>query len=438
MNNTEVASCDVIPTSTTTNNTKVASSDVIPTTTPTNNTEVASCDVIPTTTTTNNTEVASCDVIPTTTTMNNTDVASCDVIPTTTPTNNSGGDCARTKVFSIDPTKRMLRQSKQQKKDEDEIFSPLFEPTGEKLGRGSFGSVSTYRNKETGKEFAVKVIRNCWDKNRVINRRVVNEIKTCQRYKNSENILTFVEFYWIGDTFFLMFEKMAGGDLRALLTSTPYLSESQVSRVTNAIARALLTLHKDGVAHRDLKPKNILCHSPGQVTPLVLCDFGVASESPSRRHPPKGDITKPALKSSVGCPQYMAPEIAGLRLPEPQRSKAPYDTRCDMWSLGILIFEMLFRRLPFVGHCAQHVQVSVRGCRGCNEDMFPKICSGEFSIPRHTRESLSYYAGDLIRRLLVVDSRNRYSAAEVLKHPFVTAHRNDDVTTTTDCRTVLP
>ncbi|XP_035828510.1 MAP kinase-interacting serine/threonine-protein kinase 1-like [Aplysia californica] len=222
---------------------------------------------------------------------------------------------------------------------------------GEKLGHGSFGSVSTYRNKETGKEYAVKVMRNCRDKRL---RRVLSEIETCQRYKNCENILNFVDFYRTGDTYFLIFDKMAGGDLRAMLSSTPYLSESQASRVTGAAARALLALHNDGVAHRDLKPKNILCHTLGEVSPLVLCDFGVASEPLSQRNPSKEDITKHVLKSVVGCPQYLAPEVAGLLLPPSQRRTAPYDTRCDMWSLGVLIYEMLFDCQPFVGHCSQH------------------------------------------------------------------------------------
>ncbi|XP_005112343.1 MAP kinase-interacting serine/threonine-protein kinase 1-like [Aplysia californica] len=358
-----------------------------------------------------------------------TAVASCHVMPSTTTTNNTGADCASTTAFPID-----LRKRKQQ--SNGDIFCSLFEPTGEELGTGCFGSVSTYRNKETGKEFAVKVMKNCRNKKL---RRVLSEIETCQRYRNSENILHFVDFYRAGDTFFLMFDKMAGGDLRDMMSSTPYLlSESQASRVTGAVARALLTLHTDGVAHRDLKPENILCRTPGKVTPLVLCDLGLASELPIRRNLSEGNkLTKPALTSVVGCPQYMAPEVAGFLLPPSQRRTAPYDTRCDMWGLGVLIYEMLFDCLPFVGHCAKHEQTTDLSCRDCDKDMFPKICSGNYSIPTNTRGSLSDRVVDLIRNLLVVDPQARYSAAQVLKHPFVTAHRNDDVTRT-DCLTASP
>ncbi|XP_005109342.1 MAP kinase-interacting serine/threonine-protein kinase 1-like [Aplysia californica] len=354
----------------------------------------------------------------------NTAVASCDVLNTSTTTNNTGGDYASSGTISTDSRKKVRRQRKQQ--TDGERFSALYEQTGEKLGRGCFGFVFTYRNKKTGTEHAVKVMKDCRD---LRLRRALIEIETCRRYKNCENILNFVESFRSGDTFVLVFDKMAGGNLRDMLSSTPYLSESQASRVTGAVARALLSLHCDGVAHRDLKPENILCHTPGEVTPLVLCDFGFASEPPSRRNPPKEDtgliLTKLAMTSAVGCPQYMAPEIVGLYLSTSQW-RTPYDTRCDMWSLGVLVYEMLVRCLPFVGHCAQHSQTMVRNCRDCINDMFPKIFSGNYSIPTNTRESLSDTAVDLIRHLLVVDPQDRYSAVEVLKHPFVTAHRDDD------------
>ncbi|XP_005113411.2 MAP kinase-interacting serine/threonine-protein kinase 1-like [Aplysia californica] len=401
--------CDVIPPTT---------RDVIPPTT---------SDIIPPTTF-YVTPPTTCDVIPPTI---------CDVTPPTTTTNNTAGDCARAGVVPTESNKPAPRQSEEQTNGDS--FCALLEPTGEELGQGSFGSVSTYRHKETGKEYAVKVMRNC-QKKRL--RRVLSEIETCRRYKNCENILNFVDFYRTGDTFFLIFDKMEGGDLRAVLESTPaYLSESQASRVTGAVARALLTLHKEGVAHRDLKPNNILCRTPGQLTPLVLCDFGVASQPPSSPPDPsqEDNLTKPALKSAVGCPQYVAPEVAGLLLlPKSGRSTAPYDTSCDMWSLGVLLYELLFHRQPFVGYCAQHAQTSVRNCWDCIQDMFPKICRGDYSIPTDARESLSDAAVDLIRRLLVVDPQGRYSAAQVLKHTFVTSHRDDDdVTTTTDCPTAL-
>ncbi|XP_035827050.1 MAP kinase-interacting serine/threonine-protein kinase 1-like [Aplysia californica] len=231
-----------------------------------------------------------------------------------------------------------------------------------------------------------------------------------QRYKNCESILNFVDFYSSGDTFFLVFDKMAGGDLAYVFESTPYLSESQASRVTGAVSRALLTLHSDGVAHRDLKPENILCHSPREINPVVLCDFGLASDPPSRRDPSDWDITQNSTLSVEFCGTY----------------------------LGVLLFEMLFDRLPFNGDCGRHGQSKDPNCRNCHKNVLPKVCKGNYVIP-NTRKSVSDSdtAVDLIRRLLVVDPQTRYSAADVLKHPFVTAHRNDDVTRT-DCVTTLP
>ncbi|XP_005111439.1 MAP kinase-interacting serine/threonine-protein kinase 1-like [Aplysia californica] len=402
---------------------------------PAPNTYVPSCDVICPTTTTNNTGVALCDVMCPTKITNNTGVASCDVTSPTTTTNNTCGDYARAETSPTHSKKGKRRQRKRHTNGGK--FFELYEATGEPLGDGSFGTVSTYRHKETGREHAVKVIKNCRGETLQL---VMSEIEVCQRYRNCDNILNFQDFYTSGDTFFLVFDKMAGGDLSHVFESTPYLSESQASRVTGAVARALLTLHKDGVAHRDVKPENILCHAPGEINPVVLCDFGLASDPPSRRDPSDWDMTtKPALlKSAVGCPEYMAPEIAGLLLlPTSRRATAPYyDTSCDMWSLGVLLFEMLFARLPFPGDCGRHGETTDPSCGDCHKNVFPKVCRGDYVIP-NTLRSVSDAALDLIRNLLVLDPQARYSAGDVLRHPFVTSHRDDDVAGT-DCLTASP
>ncbi|XP_005093737.2 MAP kinase-interacting serine/threonine-protein kinase 1-like [Aplysia californica] len=195
----------------------------------------------------------------------------------TSTVNNTGGDCVRTETF---PTNSSKQKRRQRKRHTNRLcFSDLLEPTGEKLGSGSVGGVSTFRNKETGREYAVKVIRKCRGEGLY---RVKSEIEICQRYQNCESILNFLDFYTSGDTYFFVFDKISGGDLGYVYESTPYLSlsESQASRVTGAVARALRTLHSDGVAHRDIKPENILCHFPGEITPVVLCDFGLASDLP--------------------------------------------------------------------------------------------------------------------------------------------------------------
>ncbi|XP_005089216.1 serine/threonine-protein kinase pakF-like [Aplysia californica] len=331
--------------------------------------------------------------------------------------NKHSGTCAIPGRLVLGSTQRK-RKRRQKKRRTQNVFSEKYEPTGEKLGHGSFGSVLTYKNKESGVEYAVKIIENCLG-DRL--RRVFKEINICRRYKDCEYIINLVDFYEYGNTFYLVFDKMAGGDLEGMFNSYPFLTEPEASRAVGAVAQALLVLHSDGVAHRDIKPENILCRTNGEVTSLVLCDFGLASESPSPCESPGKKITRPVLKSLVGSPEFMAPEVATLML---SGCEGPYDTRCDMWSLGVLLYEMLFGFLPFDRDCGRHVRDSGENCIDCYKSVFPRICSGEYFFPESAKEFLSDDAVDLIRGLLVVDPNARYSAADVLQHPFVTANKN--------------
>ncbi|XP_012934730.1 MAP kinase-interacting serine/threonine-protein kinase 1-like [Aplysia californica] len=298
-----------------------------------------------------------------------------------------------------------------------------YERTGKELGSGSYGSVVTFRNRKSGVEYAVKIIKNCDYSSR---REVLKEINICQRYNNCANIIKLVEFCEIDDMFYLVFEKMGGGDLRGILESRDCLrlSETESSKVMNALTKALLILHKDGVAHRDIKSENILCKKSGEVTPLVLCDLGLATDLTSRRELSKVDKTKTTLTSPVGTILYMAPEVVDLMYDD---SRPPYDTSCDMWSLGVLLYEMLFGVMPFQRGCDAHLDSTDFSCQDCETVLHEDILNGDFSFPENAGEFCSDSAVDLIQHLLVVDPQERYSAADVLQHPYLTANVSGDL-----------
>ena len=124
------------------------------------------------------------------------------------------------------------------------LISELYEPTGENLGEGAFGSVLTYRNLVTDKEYAVKIIEKKYEKSR---RKVLKEVEIFHYCKGHENILQLVEYFEEEDRFFMIFEKMYGGTLLENIERCGQLTEREASLVIKEIANALDFLHMKGM-----------------------------------------------------------------------------------------------------------------------------------------------------------------------------------------------
>ncbi|BFY99810.1 hypothetical protein BsWGS_02850 [Bradybaena similaris] len=291
-------------------------------------------------------------------------------------------------------------------------FCDLYEETGEFLGNGSYAAVKTYKHKESGKEYAVKMINKCTSLQRS---KVFKEIEIFHQCQGSENILNLVEYFEEDDVFYLVFDKMAGGTLLSNIESRGHLSEHEASLVVKEIACALNFLHNKGIAHRDLKPENILCQKVGEVVPLKICDFDLASGVPLSVNSSDGSKT-PELLTPVGSAEYMAPEVVDAWVGE----SFSYDKKCDLWSLGIILYIMLCGYPPFYGQCGEECGWE-RGeaCQDCQELLFNSIQEGVYEFPKEEWSCVSESAKDLIRHLLVRNPRNRYSAADVLQHPWV-------------------
>lgn len=117
-----------------------------------------------------------------------------------------------------------------------------------------------------------------------------------------------------------------------------------------------------------------------------------------------------------GSAEYMAPEVV-----EVFRDEATfYDKRCDLWSLGVVLYIMLSGYPPFVGHCGADCGWD-RGevCRVCQNKLFESIQEGKYEFPDKDWAHISSEAKDLISKLLVRDAKQRLSAAQVLQHPWV-------------------
>ena len=151
---------------------------------------------------------------------------------------------------------------------------------------------------------------------------------------------------------------------------------------------------------------------------MKICDFdlgsGITMNTHSRHSSP---VTTPELLTPVGSAEYMAPEVVDVW----QEQAWSYDKRCDVWSLGIILFILLCGYPPFYGQCGEDCGWE-RGesCHNCQELLFNKIQDGDYEFPDVEWQNVSEQAKDLIKNMLVRDPHKRYSAFQVLRHSWIT------------------
>ena len=202
------------------------------------------------------------------------------------------------------------------------------------LGRGATGVVWSAVHVVTSAEVALKIIVEPDPSLRI---RLVREARVCGglRHKNV------VEVYDLGETAagqpFLVMQRLHGETLAELLARTPQLPGATAAVIGRDVARALAAAHALGVVHRDLKPANVYLHrAPGEDGVVVkVLDFGVC------KVPEPGNDLRTDLGAPVGSLAYMAPEQAA--------GDPDVDGRADLWSLGVMLFEMLAGRRLFSG-----------------------------------------------------------------------------------------
>merc|ERR1712012_359671 len=294
-------------------------------------------------------------------------------------------------------------------------FNDLYQMTGEILGQGAYASVRTCRNVWTDQEFAVKIIDKVPGHSRA---RVFKEIDTFYHCRGHKNIIQLVEYFEEADRFYLVFEKINGGQLLDHIQNRVRFTEKEASYVIKDLASALQFLHKKGIAYRDLKPENVLCEFEDQLCPVKICDFDLGSgiKFNSQFSSP---ISTPALLTPVGSAEFMAPEVVEAFMDDTERDLA-YDKRCDLWSLGIIMYILLCGYPPFSGNCGEMCGWNQgEPCNACQELLFYSIQEGTFYFPEAEWRDISNEAKDLISKLLVKDARQRLSAEMVSAHPWV-------------------
>jgi serine/threonine protein kinase len=217
------------------------------------------------------------------------------------------------------------------------------------LGHGGFSKVYSAMNTSSGKWYAIKeislknilqqkigsaleMIRNEFE----IMKRLHQNFYSSSSSSSSSSSPFSQLHYAFTDTSacYLVFDLLTGGDLRYHLRKQNHFSENGIAFLIASISSALHHLHSHGILHRDIKPENILLDSYGTPT---LIDYGVSYLTP---HPPSSRIV---CTESSGTRQYLAPEVL-------TRSHA-HGVESDFWSLGVVMFELLYHRRPFEKYC---------------------------------------------------------------------------------------
>lgn len=272
------------------------------------------------------------------------------------------------------------------------IFSE-FAIKDEVVGQGAFATVKKAVERKTGKTYAVKII----NKRKVMGNvdGVTRESEVLRRLDHPR-IVSLKGFYEDDDSYYLVMEFVSGGDLMDFVAAHGSVGEEAGREITTQILEAIEHIHNQGIIHRDLKPDNILIEQDDPVL-VKLTDFGLAKIHGSGTF----------MKTFCGTLAYVAPEVIDGKQNENthEDSKNLYSSLVDMWSLGCLVYVILTGHLPFSG--------------STQEQLYRQIACGSYHEGPLRDFRISEEARDFIDSLLQVNPKERLSAENALKHPWI-------------------
>ncbi|KAF4744594.1 hypothetical protein FOZ63_015344 [Perkinsus olseni] len=299
------------------------------------------------------------------------------------------------------------------------------------IGQGAFGVVRVVKHKEDREIYALKQMpKKCMKKKNQRDRVVAEKSLLCR-----------MEDTWVGtlyqtfqdeDNLYMVMEFLPGGDMMSHLIRLDIFSDYQTKFYIAELIEAVHSVHKLGYIHRDIKPDNIAFTKKGH---LKLLDFGLCkfdecikkaerdpvdlglgdpadattsaggrlsggdNDSPVQPRPHSGEIRhldRARLKSSVGTPQYMAPEVF----------KRDYDQAADLWSVGVIMYECLMGGVPF------------SDSRNSPDRIMQKVMNYRryLHIP-YPGKKMSPEAEDLLKRILC-DKEHRLTYKQIRTHPY--------------------
>lgn len=274
------------------------------------------------------------------------------------------------------------------------------------IGRGATATVYLADQPAIGRKVAIKVLRRG-----PLGRKSLfqDEALTLGRLQHP-NILTIHDYIEADGNAFIVTDYAPAGSLADVLTGQPLPSVDTALDMIRQVASALDTVHAEGMVHRDVKPANILVQVAGALhatkdTPLghgrpwvVLGDFGLSLQNGRTGNPADADTL--GTSGIVGTPAYLSPE---------QAKQQPLDARTDIYSLGVVAYELLTGRLPFRGEGMLDLAI-----QHATSEVPPMIRNGE---------PIAAGIQAAVRRALAKDADQRFTSAGAFAQALIAAQR---------------
>jgi len=260
-----------------------------------------------------------------------------------------------------------------------------FYELGKTLGKGSFATTKLATATQDGALWAAKVLSK-----RTMTEEDLKAFKqeiTILKVLDHPNVCWTREIFEDRNNYYVVCELMTGGELFDRIVEKEYYTEKEAATCIADICKALVYCHDRGIVHRDLKPENIMYANMKENSPVKVVDFGLSTRASH------GDAT---MKTACGTPEYVAPEVI---------SKKPYTNKCDMWSVGVIMYILLCGYPPFGEENSRL--------------LYRKIRAADIDFPPEDWYCISKEANALVNSLIIVDIEKRLSAKQVLEHPWM-------------------
>jgi len=254
------------------------------------------------------------------------------------------------------------------------------------IGKGGYGKLYLSRNIIDNTKYAIKNISKKKMKEMKISPSIIKREIDIHIRINHPHIIKLFSYLEDRYNYYLAMEYAKKGNLYQLIQEKKGLNENEAFNYFIQVVSAIHFLHINGYAHRDIKPENILLDENYQIK---LCDFGWCV-----------NVSKGERITFCGTYEYMAPEMINDEF---------YDMGIDIWSLGVLLYEMIHGYSPFRAH------FFLKDAKSAMKEIFMNIKNNNYTIDR----KISKECINLIDKLLTIDPKKRIKVNEIFLHPWV-------------------